>query len=50
METKRRLMNYRNIIHLATHKVPAELVFRRRLKTKILIRPKLLGETEIEEA
>ena len=50
LEIKRRLMNYRNTPHPATGKVPAELVFRQTIKTKILRRPRLLGEKEIEEA
>ena len=49
LEMKRRLMNYRNMSHPATGKVPAELVFRQTVKTRHPRRPKLLEKEEKEE-
>ena len=47
---KKRLMNYRNTAHPTTGKVPAELVFRKTIRTRIPRKIRLLDETELEEA
>ena len=50
LEIKRRLMNYRNTPHPATGVAPAELMFRRTVRSKIPRKKKLLGEKDLEKA
>ena len=50
LEIKKRLMNYRNTPHPATGIAPAELMFRRTMKTKIPRKQKLLGEEDLKKA
>ena len=50
VEVKRRLLNYRNTPHPATGKAPAELMFRRSVKTRIPSRIQLFGKEQLKEA
>ena len=49
-DSVRRHLNYRNTPHLATGKAPAELVFRRSIKTRLPKKTVLLEKKEVEEA
>ena len=48
---KRRLLNYRNTPHPSTGVAPAELMFRRNIRTRIpTIRKELQPETQLQKA
>ena len=50
LEIRKRLMNYRNTPHPATGVVPAELMYRRTVRSKIPRKKRLLGEKDLKEA
>ena len=50
LEIKKRLMNYRNTPHPATGVAPAELMFRRSIKSKIPRKKRFLNEGYLKEA
>ena len=49
-QIKKQLMNYRNTSHPARGKVPAKLVFRKTLRTRLLKKVQISEESELEEA
>ena len=50
LEIKKRLMNYRNTPHPAIGVAPAELMFRRSIKSKIPRKRRLLTEVDLKDA
>ena len=50
VEVRRRLLNYRNTLHLSTGKTPAELMIRRQIKTRLPIMISLTKDKVDKEA